>query len=424
MDLNERVREVGEGIFILRDAKAVVEFTGSEGLDVNFSGQMPLRQSGLTVAPWGADNLQPQKMLELVSNNHLKPQLLLTARDLVLGSRLGTFQRTLVDGKLRLEPVIDLEMEDWFESVEGDELLSRSAGNLEYFANYFTVITLNSNKKVEAMIGKDCNTVRAQATSARKPQNYYLHPNWRTVQAGQVDTVPAYDPADPTRFGQFMVHGRDWTPGQKYYDWAPWYGTRKWTEVSNKIPAFHASGLDNGYNIKYHIKIPANYFDQYGTPEARKKAESDLMVAMNEMLSGVENVDKAFVSKYQLDQMGKAQPGWSIEPIENKMSDSAYEAVNNQANIAHTSGHGIDPSLAGIDTGAKLGGSGSEKRISYQLHIAMRTSIKRKILLRQFNIAKKIMGFNPQHLFGFEDIDITTIAENPTGQQKVVNKAM
>ena len=115
-------------------------------------------------------------------------------------------------------------------------------------------------------------------------------------------------------------------------------------------------------------------------------------------------------------------PGWEIVPIENKMSDDAYTAVNQQANIAHTSGHGIDPSLAGIDTGSKLGGSGSEKRISYQLHIAMRTPQKRKILLKTFQAAHKIMGFNPEHRFGFVDVDITTIAENPKGQEKTANK--
>jgi hypothetical protein len=419
------IKELEGGIYILPGAKVIVELTGSDkAQDVNF-GAAPLSSGGIKLAPWGPDNLQPQKMLELVHNNHLKPQLIMTGRDLVLGSRLGIFERSIVDGKERLEPVLDSEMEDWFESIDGDTTLQSLGFNLETFANYFSVFSLESKTYVGGIQSFDCTITRALVTSKPKPDRYAFHHDFSNFKAAEAKILPAFDPHNPGKYGEFVLHGRDWTPGQKYYDIPPYWGTRKWTEVSNKIPRFHLSGLDNGYNVKYHIKIPSGYFDQFGdTPEKKKKAELDLMANMNEMLAGVENTDKVFVSKFMTDATGKPMPGWEIVPIENKMSDDAYTAVNQQANIAHTSGHGLDPSLAGIDTGSKLGGSGSEKRISYQLHIAMRTPQKRKILLKTFQTAHKIMGFNPKHRFGFVDVDITTIAENPKGQEKTVNKSM
>ena len=417
------IKDLGGGLFILPGARALVELTSSDkAQDVNF-GAAPLTSAGLKIAPWGPDNLQPQKMLELIYNNHLKPQLITTARDFLLGSRLGVFSRQVVGGKVVVEPVIDSEMEDWYESIDGDATLRSLAYNLEGFANYFAAFSLDSGKRVESIQSFDCTQARALVCTTPRPEKYVLHHDWRNFKAAEAKILPAYDRLNPTKFGEFMLHGRDWTPGQKYYDCPPWFGTRKWTEVSNKIPRFHSSGLDNGYNLKYHIKIPLDYFNQFDTPEAKKKAEQDLMASMNEMLAGTENADKAFVSKYGVDATGKALPGWEIVPIENKMSDDAYTAVNQQANIAHTSGHGIDPSLAGIDTGSKLGGSGSEKRISYQLHIAVRTPQKRKILLKTFQAAHKIMGFNPAHRFGFVDVDITTIAENPKGQEKTTNQS-
>ena len=419
------IKELAGGLYMLPGARAIVELTGSDkAQDVNF-GSAPLTLGGgIKIAPWGADNLQPQKMLGLIYNNHLKPQLITTARDFLLGSRLGVFSRTVQNGKIVVEPVIDPEMEDWYESIDGDATLQSLAYNLETFANYFAGFSLASGKVVEGIQSFDCPITRAVVTTKPRPEKYVLHHDFRQFRADQAQVLPAYDRLNPTKYGEFILHGRDWTPGQKYYDCPPWYGTSKWTEVSNKIPRFHSSGLDNGYNLKYHIKIPLGYFDQFGEPEKKKKAELDLMANMNEMLAGTENTDKVFVSKFAVDALGKALPGWEIQPIENKMSDKAYDSVNQQANIAHTSGHGIDPSLAGIDTGSKLGGSGSEKRISYQLHIAVRTPVKRKILLQTFKAAHKIMGFNPEHQFGFEDIDITTIAENPTGQQKTANKSM
>ncbi len=418
------IKELDGGLYILPGAQAIVELTGSDkSEDVNFGGAV-LSQGGYKIAPWGANNLQPQAMLALVHSNHLKPQLITTARDFLLGSRLGVFTRKVVESKIVLEPVIDPEMEDWYESIDGDGALQSLGYNLETFANYFSVLSLASKKYVESIQSFDCTSVRALVTSKPRPEKYILHHDWRNFRAEQAKILPVYEPQQPTKYGEFILHGRDWTPGQKYYDMPPYWGTKKWTEVSNKIPRFHASGLDNGYNVKYHIKIPMGYFDQFGEADKKKKAEQDLMANMNEMLAGVENTDKVFVSKFAVDATGKPLPGWEITPIENKMSDKAYDSVNQQANIAHTSGHGIDPSLAGIDTGGKFGGSGSEKRISYQLHVALRTPTKRKILLKTFQAAHKIMGFNPQHFFGFEDIDITTIADNPTGKQKVANSSM
>lgn len=411
------------GLWILPGAQAVVEFKNVTGLDVSFGGDVQ-RLGDMKIAPWGKNNLQPQEMLALVQGNHLKPQLIYTARDFLLGARLGVFKRVLdtVQGKKKiiLEPVIDPQIDDWLELIQADQLLRASAYNLEVSGNCFTAFSLDKSRKIgrDGMRNFDCTITRALVTTKHRPDRYALHPDWRNAKAADVRVLPAYDAENPTRFGDFIYQGRDWTAGQKYYDIAPWWGTAAWTKLSNKIPEFHMSGLENGYNIKYHIEIPEDYFDQFTTDEEKEEAEKELVEHMNAMLSGVENVDKAFVSKFGFDTTGKARQGWRITPVENKMSDKAYESVNQQANVAHTSGHGIDPSLAGIDTGSKFGGSGSEKRISYQLHIALRTPNKRKILLEQFNVAKTIMGFNREYVFGFEDIEITTLAESGSGKKE------
>jgi hypothetical protein len=415
------VIQVEEDFYVLKKAGALVEFTGGRVNDTAFGGD-DLKFGELKIAPWGKNNLQPQEMLRLVYDNHLKPQLITTARDFLLGAGLVVYERKKVAGKIVLEPTIDTEMEDFFEFIDGDRLLLSTAYNLEFAGNYFTSISLDSSKKVERMKSFDATDVRCCVTKKSDVEQYAIHPDWSNFKAVQAKLVKAYDRTNPTKFGDFMYQGRDWTTGQKYYDIPPYWGTKKWTTVSNKVPQFHISGLDNGYNLKYHIKIPKDYFLQFGDAAAQKRAEQELMDGMNEMLAGVENADKAFVSKYGIDTQGKPMPGWIIEPIANTMTDKAYESVNQQANSAHTSGHGIDPSLAGIDTGSKFGGSGSEKRISYQLHIALRTPTKRKILLKQFQIAKQLMGFNPNHVYGFADIEITTLAEDKTGKKPGIPK--
>jgi len=417
------VVRLSEGFYVLKDAQASVSFTGGKFQDT-VNGGTELRKGNLKIAPWGKNNLLPQEMFRLIWENHLKPQLITTARDFLIGSRLGVFRRQIVENKETFVPIAMPEIEDWLEEIEAENYIMQAAYNLEFWSNVFTVFTLGTSTNIEAIQCFDCTDVRASVISPTvgRIEDYVLHPDWKNFKEPEATVIPSWDRTQPTRFFQFCYHGRDPVPGQPYYSLPTWYGTRKWTEVSNEIPKFHKSGLANGYNLKYHIEIPADYFLQFGDDKAQQKAEADLLDNMNQWLSGVENVAKAFVSKFQTDAMGKPIPGWKIEPLEDKMNTEAYIELDRQANTAHASGHGIDPSLAGIDQNSKLGGSGSEKRISYDMHIALRTPTKRKILLQPFNtVAKKIMGWDRDIFIGIVDIQLTTLADNPSGKSMVNN---
>lgn len=424
------VVSLSEEFTVLRGANAVVEFTGGVPNDTLYApktGNAP-GQGAIKPASWGADNLQPSRILQLVHSNHLKPRLLETERNLLLGSRIGVFTRRVeknpITGKSAyvLDPVLRPEIEDWMEMVDLDATYRSLSYNFAYSHNFFCDISLEGSKKIVRFDSLDFCFTRAEQMKQGRVQNYYYHPDWKNYKPAEVTVIPAFDKLKLGQQGRFVYHGRDHVPGQVYYDCPAWWGTEQWTLVSNLIPLFHKAGLKNGYNIKYHIRIPRSYFSQFGDPAAQRKAERELMDQMNEMLSGVENADKAFISRFDTVN-GKAE-GWEIIPIENKMSDDAYSKVNDQANIAHTSGHGIDPSLAGIDTGGKLGGSGSEKRISYQLHLAMHATTPRSILLEPLNkVVRRLMGWEDV-VFGFEDVELTTLDKNPTGQQGVVNSAI
>jgi len=429
----QKINHEGKRWYVLKGAGAVVELTSGQRRDVIDGEASDGTSTGeVDIAKWGKDNLKPQRMLRLVAANHLKPQLIYTSRDFLLGSRLGVFKRAITTDpkngrpKIQLEPVLDAQIEEDLEMLDATRYMRRASYNLEMFFSAFAQFGLAPNKKVETLLCHDCTDVRAQRIAKGKSriEKYYLHADWENYRSvSELITLPAFDPRDPAKFGDFIYHSREEVPGQIYYPTPPWWGTEAWTKVSNLIPIFHINGLQNGYNIKYHIEIPLTYFEQFGEPEKQQEAEEELMADFNKWLAGVENPDKAFISKYATDSMGKPMPGWKITAIPNNMSDEAYVNLDKAANIAQTSGHGIDPSLASIDTGGRLGGSGSEKRISYQLHIALRTPNKRQILLEPLNrVVKKLNKWNAEHFVGFEDMELTTLEENPNGQQKVANQ--
>lgn len=426
--VKQGVTQVDEGWYVLRDAQALVHIKDDTAFDTSYGEKPGTTNSGSAIdfVRWGdSKNQKPLEMLQLVAQNHFKPQLLRTERDLVIGSNIQLFKKVIEEKKILVEPVQDARIEDWLDEIEARSLLMQFAYNFVYSGNYFVAFELETGSRISAMRNFDFDTVRAKRMENGRIPAYYVHGNWKSPKADDVVELQAYDKSDPTKYFEFMYHGRDYTPGQPYYDFAPWWGSNNWAQVSNLIPRYHISGLTKGYNIKYHIEIPSQYFKQFGDEKKQQEAEQKLREDMNRYLAGVDNVEVAFVTKFATDPSGKPMPGFKITPINKNLSDEAYTKLDSSSNINHASAHGIDPSLAGIDTGGKLGGSGSEKRISYQLHLAMRTPTPREIILAPFNkVAKKIMNWPREYHLGITDVDITTLDKNPTGTANTANPNM
>jgi hypothetical protein len=433
------LEKVNDSFYVITKAKAAVSFPDNAPVrdQVNSPKVVNVNQKlgGYSVSRWGSDNLKPNQMLKLTSENHIKAQLLQTERDFLLGSHLGLFKRSIVDGKHKLDSVSLPDLEDWMEEANINEYLLQAAANYVYFWNIPNRVSLTSDgKDIKSIDVIDCDLIRKETVQKGYVQRAFIHPDWCKVSQYS-DYMQVKQMYDPSRLGkqlEFINWIKNPVPGQYYYSFPAWWTTEEWTKVSSYIPAFHVAGLTNGYNIKYTISVPYAYVAKIAKSEDPKdiiKAREEIAEQMDNFLAGKENADKTFITMSISDAMGKEIPGWKIEPLDNKMSDDAYIKLDQQANQNQCSGHGLDPALAGIDTGGKLGGSGSEKRISYQLHLALRTPQARQLLLATLNGPVKklkvaIGQMTRDDFFGIEDIDLTTLDKNPTGTQAVVNQSM
>lgn len=388
--------------------------------------------------PWGSNNLKPQEMLQLVSKNHTKPQLIETQRDFLMGSTVFLFKKnyeTTPNGvKKVLEPIkISTELEDLFEQIELQDYLLKAASDLCYSKGIPTLVNLNSDSTLKSLDVVGFELCRKTYQEKGIVKNVIVHPDWKNYSASDAIVKQMFDPSrmekGKTSQLEFIDWVMDYVSGQYYYSYPAWWGTEEWTKISNKIPVYHNSGLDNGYNFKYVITIPYAYVAKIAKSEDPKDilaARQTIKDEMDRFLAG--KADVALITMSVQDAMGKEVPGWKVEPIENLMTDDAYIKLDAQSNINQANGHGIFPALAGIDTGGKLGGSGSELRITYQLYLALRTPQQRERLLHTLNtVVRKILIFQKlmdrDTYFGIEDIDLTTLDKNPTGTQAVVNQA-
>lgn len=429
------IEKLNDNVFLLKKGQAVLEFPdGVEQHDVVdgpkvITSKTVVKTAGYELARWGNNNIRPQEILKLVRENHIKPALLRTERDFLMGSRLGLFSAKIEDGKRVLTHAEDTDMMEWAEAVDLDSYWFKVCTNWVHFANVVSYATLDLSKKIDFLDVIDCDQARKGVFQKGEIRQVFVHPDWRANPAkGDVTVVPIYDRKNPTKTASFAYWVMDAVVGQRYYAYPAWWGTEKWTGISNKIPRFHDSGLDNGYNIKYKIGVPWEYVLKFTggkeDPELIKKAKETIAIEMDTWLSGTENVNKAFIMYQFVDAQGRPIPGWDIEPLDNKNTDEQYIKLDDHANINQASGHMIDPSLAGIDTGRGLGKSGSELRLTYDLQIALRTPQPRQKCLEFLNkVVIPLMGWKDKGIFwGVEDVQMTTLDKNPTGKQGVVNQ--
>ena len=426
MALKERIPG---GTLLKRSLVAAYPVTQQEDATGNPKSDKVATVAGeIKFVKWGADNQKPQQMLLLASANHFKPQLLYTERNILYGSGLILYKRNIVDGLVKPEIIENARATQIMEQLDIAHLVRRTLYNTVYSGQaFFHLMPDASGNGLTSLDCIDFNQVRIApiANGKRKPEEFFIHSNWKNPKKEDITRVTAWDTGNLTDKPAYMVHVKDGIPGQVYYDYAPWWSSETWTSIDNYIAKSILSLLQNGWNVKYVVKYPADHFLKLceNDKDKAEKAENEWLDSLDDFLAGEENVGKTLLFKYSRDPIsGKEMPGFSIEPIDNPAS-ADFDKKAALAAIAQTSSHGMDPSLAGIDTGGRLGGSGSEKRISYQLHKAMRTPVPRQLVLDAIlRIIKAYYKDWPEGVrIGIEDVDITTIAENPTGNEKVMN---
>ncbi len=370
-----------------------------------------------------ASDKEPQLLLDLIRNNNLHMPLLNTNVDFLVGNGVGLFKETNVNGKVKLDVAHDPIIEAWLDRNNVDEQMDRLATDFKFTGNFFLEGILTGDRKVYSIKHQHASDCRAEIINPRtgKIEHYFI--------GDFVSGTAKYLPKDPDKStirrvrafnrvypaSKFIWHGKKYFTGQKYYGIPEWWGVKNWLLLANQIPIFHLSGLTKGYNIRWHIKVPLSYFEQF--PENERDArEDELMQQLDALLSGAENHGKAFISRFSQDNR---YPEWKIEPLTGELYDEAYKDIFAQSNTALSSSDGVDPSLAGYDTTGKLS-SGSEKKNSYNIHIALKTPRPRKLLLAWLKDVQRINGWDPTIKFAFKDFEITNVDENPTGIKNVV----
>lgn len=405
--------------------------------------QLPGTENNIGIAKWGDDNKKPLKWHQLLAESNIAPQLLMTKVDFACGERMFTYKEDLrfneVTGDLSLVkiPVKVPLLDFWLKGINAEKLMRKRAIDYYFSGNCFNRFILSRRPEEYGIAWLDhIDSLDGRSEiinpKSKKIEHYWVSDDWCNVIYDQKDKAnnntyryKAFRQSDPLKYYRSVYHSKLYWPGHKYYGIQPWHSAENWIAFANTIPVWMNANIDNAYNIKYHIEYPVSYFDYLDEkPEEEAKREKDRFFdEMDEWLAGKENVAKTFFTGKPVNEhTGEQLDGWKVTPIHNEINDKAFVEAYKTSQGALTSGWDLNPSLANIPQEGKFAVSGSELRIAYQIHVALKVAAARAIMVEPLEIAYQVNhdlgvpGFeDPEIKFGFINRNVVTLAESKTG---------
>lgn len=397
----------------------------------------------INIAKWGKDNKKPLSWHKLLQESNIAPQLLMTKVDFACGERMFTYKEDLrydeVTGDLKIVkvPVKIPELDLWLKTVQAEKIAKKRAIDYYFSGNCFNTFVLARDPErygiawidhIDSMDGR----AEVINKSSKRIEHYWISDDWTNPIYGKKETsenntrrYKAFKKSEPIKYYRSVYHSKLYWPGHKYYGIQPWHSAENWIAFANTIPVWMNSNIENSYNIKYHIEYPASYFDYTldWSEEDQQKEKERVFDQLDDWLAGKDNVSKTFISEIRLNEhTGMELAGWKITPIKNDIQDKAFVEAYKTSQGALTSGWDLNPSLANIPQEGKFAVSGSELRIAYQIHIALKVAAARAIMVEPLELAYQVnhdigvKGFSdPEIKFGFVNRNVVTLADSPAG---------
>jgi hypothetical protein len=387
---------------------------------------------------WGDDDAFASNLMRDLSFLGVGKAALESNADMHYGMGIEWFYKEITaEGKIKHIPVM---IDDWVRLCREESMdivQSEVVDSLEYFYMAFVQFMFNADQSrinwVKVLNTPFCR-FQKQDNSGNIPGIIYSAKFPDQPSRDDMQIIPLFDKRDPLKNKTFVLPVMYGTWGKLFYAEPDYYSVFRngWVKIATTVPAIINSMYTNFATLKYHIKIPASYFLQK-YKDWDTKTETDQLKCfeneqgnINKFLTGTENAGKAFISIYGVDEQGKEQPGWVIEPIKNYLEATAELPNNNAANYEILYAMNQDPTMQGMDTGgSNLSGSGSNKRQSRDnkmanMQRARNVSLQVPKLIAMLNGYYQVPEIGPYIYPAYISTDTSeTLDENPTGKKIV-----
>lgn len=270
-------------------------------------------------------------------------------------------------GSIRDLETLNTTRQSLYKSMKLSAYLASAAYQLSFADELNVMIEWEALDEVPVLSVLDNNDVRV---AALMPNDRTIKSFWISTEFGKTKTInlekdakpiPAFDPGNPKKYPVSIIHIIMPKPGQRFYGLPSWWGTKKWTEVTNRIPEYYEATMANGAFLTYHYKYPASRYDlEDKTPAEIKEIKREEFKNLTDTVTGVDKANKMIFSEISYDTANKQIEESKLEAVQQAVNDKAFLPMGEMGFMAQLSGHGVGPRLAGMQIGGNLGSSGKE----------------------------------------------------------------
>ncbi len=342
------------------------------------------------VAPWGDDNLFPQKLMNEIKDVTLVKPLLEWQSEALYGGGLSYGLERYEGGKEIIEPLIDSEIEDWCEDSGVSQYLLEASVNFYHFRNLFPSLTQSiDGSQINFLHCHESTDTRWEIRSTKGYiENVYISPDWERYNDTNKETkkLPvinryrhSVDDLKNTGNKELIYPLAFPSPGRGYYQEAAWHVLLKsWIPIAKAIPAYKASILANQLAVRTIIEVPEWYWtDRYKNWSAlddvkRKEIVKAEHAAFNAFFSE-KNKGKSLMVDAKNKKQGIEYAAWKITNLNAAIPEGAFIEDSQEADAHIFKNMKVNPTLFGNTAGKDLsgGGSGSNARVAWNTYQLM-----------------------------------------------------
>ena len=391
------------------------------------------KHNGVDYASWGSDNQQPEEYIKLIE----KTGVLQTAINFKSRCYYGQgIIPVTIDGYDEfsneiLKPVNDLEVINLLRGYPVRKSMLNSVRDLNKLGNTFSVFHFSDDGT--KILRTDTLNARLCRISVDKTKLVYSNDFADKGKPGKdaqvFDILNENDPLTDLELlketgklkGKTIAFPRikNYLSNNDYYAAPDWYAAHLagWLDVAHTIPVFLKAMYENALTLMWHIKIPYKYWERKFPKQNYKSTQEWLdeisreQDSIEESLIGAKNAHKVLFTYFEINDTGKAEEQWIIEPLKNKIETDDKLTLSAAANSEILFSLMVNPSVlgAGMPGGPYSGNAGSGSDIREGFLVSMILSyIERSELLDPIEYMLRFNGYGEVDL-RFRQIVLTTL---------------
>jgi hypothetical protein len=425
------VERIGENFAVLHGSGTIVSLAPDAISDPTIKISTPDVQ-GSVLQNWGNNNLKPTEQRQKLEKTTTAYPLLIKIATTLFGRGPQYYRevRTANGIERDYSPVPEIDV--FLANNDIDLIMLERWMDLKVYNNVFCEFIFNIKRtKIVTIAHQEAEFCRFGKIENNEIKEVLVNSNWQDKPNDRTP-IPFMDDYSFSRdvvlkkYKKFITHNNLPSPGRTLYAVPQHIGLFEpngWLDYSISVPLLMNKINSNGFNLKYHIEIPYDYWEKIykdwnsKTPEEKRTLQDQKMDEMNTYLQGNDNAGKNFFSHFGIHQAtGKEIAGWKITELKDPIKKDQFLTSLQEADMQTARAIGVDVSLANISNQSNSmgAGSGSDKRVGMANTISA-SYAEQMIVLKPLRTIGIINQWPDNVKWTFEHIVPTTLNENKSG---------